>query len=31
MKYKYVVLDLGNVLVTPTTGDWHMTPKLLIN
>ena len=29
MKYKYVVLDFGNVLVTPTTGDWHMTPKFL--
>ena len=29
MKYKYVILDFGNVLVTPTTGDWHMTPKFL--
>ncbi len=29
MKYKYLVLDFGNVLVTPTTGDWHMTPKFL--
>jgi FMN phosphatase YigB (HAD superfamily) len=27
MKYKYIVLDFGNVMVTPTTGDWHMTPK----
>ena len=29
MRYKYIVLDFGNVLVTPTTGDWHMTPKFL--
>lgn len=29
MKYKYLILDFGNVLVTPTTGDWHMTPKFL--
>ena len=29
MKYKYVVLDFGNVLVTPTTGSWHITPKFL--
>ena len=27
MNYKYLILDFGNVLVTPTTGDWHMTPK----
>ena len=27
MKYKYIILDFGNVIVTPTTGDWHMTPK----
>ena len=24
---KYIILDFGNVLVTPTTGDWDMTPK----
>ena len=29
MKYKYLVLDFGNVMVTPTTGDWHITPKFL--
>lgn len=29
MNYKYIVLDFGNVLVTPTTGDWHITPKFL--
>ena len=29
MKYKYLILDFGNVLVTPTTGDWDMTPKFL--
>ena len=29
MKYKYIVLDFGNVMVTPTTGDWNMTPKFL--
>ena len=29
MKYKYIVLDFGNVMVTPTTGDWHITPKFL--
>ena len=27
MKYKYLVLDFGKVLVSPTTGDWHITPK----
>ncbi len=27
MKYKYIILDFGNVLVTPATGDWHITPK----
>jgi len=27
MNYKYLILDFGNVLVTPTTGDWHITPK----
>jgi len=27
MKYKYLVLDFGKVLVAPTTGDWDMTPK----
>lgn len=25
--YKYIVLDFGNVVVTPTTGDWNITPK----
>ena len=29
MKYKYIILDFGNVLVTPTTGDWNITPKFL--
>lgn len=29
MKYKYIVLDFGNVIVTPTTGDWFITPKFL--
>ena len=27
MNYKYLILDFGNVIVTPTTGDWHITPK----
>ena len=27
MKYKYIILDFGNVLVTPATGDWHITPR----
>lgn len=26
-KYKYLVLDFGKVIVSPTTGDWDMTPK----
>ena len=29
MKYKYIVLDFGNVLVTPTSGDWFITPRFL--
>ncbi len=29
MNYKYLILDFGNVIVTPTTGDWHITPKFL--
>ena len=29
MNYKYIVLDFGNVLVTPTSGDWFYTPKFL--
>ena len=29
MDYKYVILDFGNVLVTPTTGNWDITPKFL--
>lgn len=29
MNYKYIVLDFGNVIVTPTSGDWNLTPKFL--
>ncbi len=29
MNYKYIVLDFGKVLVSPTTGNWHITPKFL--
>ena len=29
MNYKYIILDFGNVLVTPASGDWHKTPKFL--
>ncbi len=29
MSYKYIILDFGNVIVTPTTGDWFITPKFL--
>lgn len=29
MKYKYLILDFGNVLVTPPTGNWDITPKFL--
>ena len=29
MKYKYIILGFGNVIVTPTTGDWFITPKVL--
>lgn len=29
MQIKYLILDFGNVLVTPTTGNWDMTPKFL--
>ena len=29
MKYKYIILDFGGVLVTPTTGSWDITPKFL--
>ena len=25
----YIILDFGNVIVTPTTGDWFITPKVL--
>ena len=25
----YIVLDFGNVIVTPTTGNWFITPKFL--
>ncbi len=27
--YKYIILDFGNVVVTPTTGDWDITPKFI--
>ncbi len=26
---KYIIFDFGGVLVYPTTGNWHITPKLL--
>ena len=29
MNYKYIILDFGNVIVTPTSGDWFLTPKFL--
>ena len=29
MKYKYLILDFGNVIARPTTGNWNMTPKFL--
>ncbi|MBP5684154.1 MAG: HAD family hydrolase, partial [Bacilli bacterium] len=29
MKYKYIILDFGNVIVIPTTGEWDITPKFL--
>ena len=29
MSYKYIILDFGNVIVTPTSGDWFITPKFL--
>lgn len=29
MDYKYLVLDFGGVIVTPTTGHWDITPRLL--
>ncbi len=29
MNYKYVVLDFGNVIATPATGHWDITPKFL--
>lgn len=25
--YKYIILDFGNVLAGPTTGEWFITPK----
>lgn len=27
--YKYIILDFGGVIVTPTTGYWDITPKFL--
>ena len=27
--YKYIVLDFGKVIVTPTTGNWDITPTFL--
>ena len=27
--YKYIILDFGGVIVTPTTGNWDITPKFL--
>ncbi len=29
MNTKYVILDFGKVIATPTTGNWDMTPKFL--
>ncbi len=29
MNYKYIILDFGNVLAKPITGDWFITPKFL--
>ncbi len=29
MKVKYLILDFGNVIALPTTGDWDMTPKFM--
>lgn len=26
---KYIIFDFGGVLAYPTTGNWHLTPKLL--
>ena len=31
MDKKYLILDMGYVLVTPTAGDWLVTPVLLKN
>ena len=28
-KMKYIIFDFGGVLAYPTTGNWHITPKLL--
>ena len=27
MKYKYIILDFGKVIASPSTGNWDMTPK----
>ena len=29
MNYKYIILDFGNVIAAPTTGNWDITPKFL--
>ena len=29
MKYKYIVLDFGKVITSPTTGHWDITPKFI--
>ncbi len=29
MKYKYLILDFGNVIATPSGLDWDITPKFL--
>ena len=29
MNYKYIALDFGKVIASPTTGNWDVTPKFL--
>ena len=29
MNYKYIILDFGKVIASPTTGNWDITPKFL--
>ena len=29
MNYKYIILDFGNVIAFPSTGNWDITPKFL--